>query len=107
MSATNTAGLGETEQTPLKEQVSPYKLCLLVLINEFVNQDESKARTPTNVRMALFQSLNSTADDGSSRDWTEDEKRDFMITMIQLLQVCMEWLYEFLTTLVTKCHFSF
>ena len=69
---------GGSSQRSLKEQVTPHKISLVVLIQEYCQLKEDE--------LSQQESLSFTSDKPGLKI-TEREKRNFMITILQLLQV--------------------
>ena len=69
---------GPFGKKPLKEQVTPHKISLVVLIQEYCSLKEEDSSRPDSL---------SFASEKPAVKITEREKRNFMVTILQLLQV--------------------
>ena len=69
---------GPFGKKPLKEQVTPHKISLVVLIQEYCSLKEDDSTRPEPL---------SFGDDKPTPRITEREKRNFMVSILQLLQV--------------------
>ena len=77
-SQTDLFTFGPFGKKPLKEQVTPHKISLVVLIQEYCSLKEDDSTRP--------EPLSFGADKPTPRI-TEREKRNFMVSILQLLQV--------------------
>ena len=85
---------GPFGKKPLKEQVTPHKISLVVLIQEYCSLKEDDSTRPEPL---------SFGNDKPTPKITEREKRNFMVTILQLLQVCFVGLMD--TPGRFSCHF--